>query len=318
MSNVLVLDRRGTRLDAEGQHLIVRNEKFDRPRSVPIAQIEQVIALCSLDLSTTVLGKLSSQQIGFTFIPNGKTDQAWFQIGDCSGNVHRKIMQAQAWQNDDLCEYWGARLVKARIQQQARLLQRLGRSHPEVRYPSLTASGQLRELARQAEGRRRAELLGLEGAAAAVYFGALKQHFADSWQFQGRNRRPPKDPVNVMLSLGYTLMTAITVRALLRNGLDPLLGFYHQPSYGRPSLACDLVELMRCHVDAWVVDVCAKQTLTADYFKSDDKGCHLGKAGRGHFYKAWGGQAVGYAHLANRIAMIWRRRLEAWYEQCRG
>ena len=92
-------------------------------------------------------------------------------------------------------------------------------------------------------------LLGVEGAAARLYFeafpGMLKGGELDGLEFSGRNRRPPKDPVNAVLSYVYGLLVKDFTRAVTLVGLDPYLGFYHQPRYGRPALALDLMEEFR-------------------------------------------------------------------------
>jgi CRISPR/Cas system-associated exonuclease Cas4 (RecB family) len=92
-------------------------------------------------------------------------------------------------------------------------------------------------------------LLGIEGNAAALYFehfeSMLKQR--ESWHFdwRGRNRRPPRDPVNALLSLGYSMLAKELTGICHAVGLDPFLGFMHQPRYGRPALALDLMEEFR-------------------------------------------------------------------------
>src|SRR5690606_11063158 len=92
-------------------------------------------------------------------------------------------------------------------------------------------------------------LLGIEGTAARSYFsafsGMLKGEAAEMFDLEGRNRRPPKDPVNALLSLAYSLLTKELAHVAASAGLDPLLGFYHQPRFGRPALALDLMEEFR-------------------------------------------------------------------------
>jgi len=114
-------------------------------------------------------------------------------------------------------------------------------------------------LHRLAEQRRRAEraesleqLLGMEGTAAREYFAAFPLMFkqddndpAMPFAFDSRNRRPPRDPVNALLSLIYSMLTKELVIALIAAGFDPYMGFYHQPRYGRPALALDLIEEFR-------------------------------------------------------------------------
>src|SRR5207253_135761 len=97
-------------------------------------------------------------------------------------------------------------------------------------------------------------LRGLEGAAAALYFGQFGKLLRTAdLTFAGRTRRPPRDPVNACLSFGYALLGSVLETEVLRCGLEPLIGFLHQPAYGRPSLMLDLLEEFRPLVDALVV-----------------------------------------------------------------
>lgn len=94
------------------------------------------------------------------------------------------------------------------------------------------------------------QLLGIEGSIAAAYFGNLQamvkaEPFSSLWAFEHRNRRPPRDPINAMLSFAYALLTKDCVCALLGEGLEPWWGVYHQPRHGRPGLALDLMEEFR-------------------------------------------------------------------------
>jgi CRISPR-associated protein Cas1 len=128
---------------------------------------------------------------------------------------------------------------------------------------------------------------GLEGAAAAAYFAALATVFPPALNFTGRNRRPPRDPVNACLSLGYTLLHFEAVRACHGAGLDPLLGFFHDPAYGRESLACDLIEPLRPRLDAWVWGLFRNRLLRAEQFVTDKGACLLNKSGRQVFYASY-------------------------------
>lgn len=96
-------------------------------------------------------------------------------------------------------------------------------------------------------------MLGLEGAASRIYFlhfaGMIKcgddESIGPAFDFQSRNKRPPKDPVNALLSFLYAVLTKEMTVTLLSVGFDPYLGFYHRPRYGRPALALDLMEEFR-------------------------------------------------------------------------
>ncbi len=130
--------------------------------------------------------------------------------------------------------------------------------------------------------------LGVEGQIAHAWFGLLAQVINPAWNFTGRNRRPPRDPVNALLSLGYTLVGTEIHQGVMALGLDPSLGFLHQPVPGRESMVLDLTEIFRCGVDhfvlGWLPPAGPRQT---DWYYRDTEGCRLSKAARPGFFEAW-------------------------------
>src|SRR5690606_2338070 len=144
-------------------------------------------------------------------------------------------------------------------------------------------------------------LMGLEGTAAQAYFQALASMLAASYGFNGRNRRPPKDPVNALLSLSYTLAQQEAESALTAYGLDTGLGFLHSPAYGRARLGCELVEQARPLLDAWVIELFTSSTLTIEHFQYQGEACRLGKAGRQHYFMAWATQRHRIKKLFHRF-----------------
>lgn len=148
-----------------------------------------------------------------------------------------------------------------------------------------------------------AVLRGLEGVAAAHYFAALAKVLPDSLGFRGRNRRPPRDAFNVVLSLGYTLLHFELVRQIYLTGLDPFVGFYHEPAHGRESLASDLLEPLRPLYDEWAVDLFAEGVMRPEDFSMRGEACMMGKAGRLRFYAAFESAAKGWRPLMYRACM---------------
>ena len=152
---------------------------------------------------------------------------------------------------------------------------------------------ELKQLLRKVKTVERMDsLLGLEGAAARAYFRGfaplLRSDGAGTFDFEQRNRRPPRDPVNAMLSFGYAVLTKDVTIAAAGVGLDPLLGFYHQPHFGRPSLALDLMEEFRpLVVDSVVLSLVNTKTLTQNDFFVHPTGCSLGEQGRRAFLLAY-------------------------------
>lgn len=135
-------------------------------------------------------------------------------------------------------------------------------------------------------------ILGIEGIAANLYF----EHFpsmlkgGNAWQFdfEGRNRRPPRDPVNALLSLGYSMLSKELAGICHAVGLDPFVGFFHQPRYGRPALALDLMEEFRPLVaDSVAISLINRGELSLTNFVRSASGTFLNESGRRTFWEAW-------------------------------
>jgi CRISPR-associated protein Cas1 len=136
-------------------------------------------------------------------------------------------------------------------------------------------------------------LLGMEGAIAAAYFSRFStllkpRDFDAQWDFAGRNRRPPRDPVNAMLSFGYAMLAKECTVALMAEGLDPWWGLYHQPRHGRPALALDIMEPFRpAVVDSAVISAINTGMVQQSSFDVSSSGCLLKPDGRKAFIRAY-------------------------------
>jgi len=133
------------------------------------------------------------------------------------------------------------------------------------------------------------ELMGIEGSVAAQWFALIENYAPNNWNFSGRNRRPPKDPVNSLLSLAYTLVLSEIQRSLICYGFDPALGFLHQPSPARLSLALDIQELFRSGAEYFVLKWLLENAsdIKPLFYYRQDIGCRLSKSGRQLFFSGW-------------------------------
>jgi CRISP-associated protein Cas1 len=167
---------------------------------------------------------------------------AGYSIAHGGSWVARRIAQVESARSDRAVVLARA-FVSGKVRNQRTLLRRLGGEG------AVAAVGQLSGLIARSESAASVdELLGIEGTAARVYFRALPGLLKGAGRelsFEGRNRRPPTDPVNAMLSFAYALLLRDTTVAALTAGLDPQIGMMHQPHFGRPSLALDLAEELR-------------------------------------------------------------------------
>lgn len=260
-----------------------------RTGTVPLKLLERVIIQgAHTQLDSGVLIKLAEAGVATLLMSPRAGRKAAIVLGPQHNDAAVRLAQGQQVLDLDFCRLWATRLVHAKLRRQQRLLQHAESLRPDARKPLFDARQQIAELVQQvAAGPDITRLRGLEGAAARAYFAGYGALFAPELQFAGRNRRPPRDPVNVCLSLAYTLLHFDAVRAAQAAGLDPLLGFYHRPCFGRESLACDLIEPLRPLADGWVWQQFRSGLLRPDQFSQDKGACLLGKAGRAQFYPAW-------------------------------
>jgi CRISPR-associated protein Cas1 len=159
------------------------------------------------------------------------------------------------------------------------------------------------------------ELLGIEGTAAAIYFEQFATMLkGDQWKFdfRGRNKRPPRDPVNAMLSLGYSVLAKELTGVCHAVGLDPFLGFLHQPRYGRPALALDLMEEFRpLTADSVAISLVNRGELGPEDFIRSASGTFLNEAGRRRFWEAWARRLdTEVSHPEFGYKMAYRRMFE--------
>ncbi len=231
----------GARIGVEGEELVVRGkEQVTRAR---LPNTSHVSLFGNVQISSQALKRLMELEISVSFLSSGGWLYGRAQaLG--SNNIDLRIAQHQAASDPATCLRLARAFVEAKVRNARTMLRR---NYDGV--PGATLF-ELEQLARKVKQVERVEsLLGLEGTAARIYFGAfagmLRGDAALKFDLDGRNRRPPRDPVNALLSFSYTLLIRDMVNALAASGLDPQLGFYHRPRFGRPALALDMMEELR-------------------------------------------------------------------------
>ena len=275
-----------------------------RLRSVPLAQLERVVLRGRAQLSTSVLGAITEAGAGVLVLSGRHNRQLAVCVGRPHNDVWRRIGQLDAFGDKEARVQWGQVLIAAKTKAQLRLLAKAIDRRPDKRRVLVRATAQLQSaydrLATPAEPPEIGSTLGIEGSAARAYFSAYSTLFPPSLNFKGRQRRPPTDPVNACLSLGYTLLHFEAVTACHSAGLDPLLGLYHEPAYGRESLAADAIEPFRPHVDEWVWTLFRDRILKEQGFRKHDGAVLLGKTARQHFYERFAPLGVALRRLLRR------------------
>lgn len=303
------VDRAGIELRAAGKALAIY-ENGGLQATIPATLLDRVVISAPTRFSSSLLAWLARHGVGVVVLGRGGADAAACVLGRPLGDGARRVAQYRAFLSEDWRRRWSYRLLRLKFAAQMRTLRRLMRERFDQRKPLRDALDQLIVLRdRLTQEQSRAALMGLEGAAAAAYFDGLAGSFPPVLGFAGRNRRPPRDPVNAVLSLAYTLVHYDAVHQIQAAGLDPFLGFFHALSWNRESLACDLIEPLRPRCDEWTWELFHRRMLRPEHFRRIRGACLLGKAGRRIFYQAQEALGVRMRRWLRRVCRLTVRAL---------
>jgi CRISPR-associated protein Cas1 len=263
----LYLVHRGATLARAGEHLVLR-ARGEKPTEIQIHGLRQLVLVGGIAPTPRAVEALLDHGIDTVLLT--RTGRYLGRlVGGPSSAVALRLAQYRAIDDAGRALALARAIVIAKLRAQRVLLLRHLRRHGHDDALSVAARSLRFSVARAERASSLDELRGCEGAGAAAYFRAFGRLLrTQDFQFDGRNRRPPLDPVNALLSLGYTLLTTAVEGALAVVGLDPYVGTLHAPLSGRPSLACDLVEEHRVPVvDSLVVAAINKGAFRPEDFE---------------------------------------------------
>lgn len=238
----------GARVGRKGDRIEI-TQPDELPELYPVNEIGQVVLHGFAQITTQALGFCSQKEIGVHWLTNGGKYLGAWTAG--AGSVQRRIRQYKALTDADFCLSLAKRLAEARVRGQLSHLLRASRDAGRGRVEAVVESIAVirRLLGPMSRARSIHSLRGYEGSVGAQYFKALPhvitEEAGEAMKPNGRNRRPPRDRANALLSFGYALLQRDVLNAILVVGLDPSLGFYHQPRSQAHPLALDLMELFR-------------------------------------------------------------------------
>lgn len=300
-------DLRPLYLNTQGLHVgkssnLLRVKEKDKVlQDVRINEICQLNLLGNIQLSTQAIQTLCENEVPICYFSMG----GWF-YGVTHGlgvrNIYLRQEQFRKAESPSFCLELSKALVAGKIRNQRTMLQR---NHIEPPSLALTQMKCMMEDATKATSLE--TLLGIEGNAARIYFenfsGMIKSINDDpgskdlfsnqesnvfSFDFKCRNRRPPKDPVNALLSLAYSMLAKDLTIVCHSVGFDPFLGFYHQPRYGRAPLPLDLMEPFRPLIaDSAVLTAINTRMITLQEFIQAGDSVVLTASGRKAFFRAY-------------------------------
>lgn len=312
---VLYLQEPGSYVGKRSEHLTVRKDGKELAR-LPMHAVRQVCVFGNVQVSTQALQTLIENEIPVTYLTgHGKFIGAF--APPPAKNVG--LREAQYLRFADPAERLtlSKAAVRAKLTNQRALLMRSLRGDGDRGSDELAARGLADAIRHLDHAASLESVLGLEGAGASWYFGEfgrfLKPHPpGDGFDFASRNRRPPKDPVNALLSFAYAMLAKDCFAAVCTVGFDPYKGFFHVNRHGKPSLALDLMEEFRPVIaDSVVLTLVNNDMLGRDDFLRWRDACQLTDAGRRKFFQAYEQRkATAVTHPVYGYRMSYSRMLE--------
>lgn len=277
-------------LSKDGLNVVI-SVKQEEVFRIPIINIEGIVTFGYMGASPGLMKLCADNGVSLTFLsPNGRFVSR--VQGATKGNVLLRRTQYRLADDEQWSLHTAQLFVAGKIQNYRNVLRRYIRDYGDNTEVEAAVKALDLEKRDAFNARDKAELMGIEGRAANQYFAVfphlILQQKSD-FPFNGRNRRPPKDAVNAMLSLAYTLLANDTAAALETVGLDPYIGFFHALRPGRTSLALDLMEEMRAYLgDRFVLSLINKRQISAsDFLYQGEKGVVLTEKGRKIFLTSW-------------------------------
>ncbi len=289
---VLYLQEPGSSVGKRSEHLIVKKEGKEINR-IPLHAVRQVVVCGNVQVSTQALETLVANDIAVSYVTGHGRFIGTFSPAPAK-NVSLRESQFHKFSDPAACLELAKSVVRAKLNNQRALLMRSLRGGDEARGSDEPAARDMWNLLRGLDDATSMEsILGLEGQGAALYFGEFgrflkKPPSGKGFDFTTRNRRPPRDPVNALLSFAYAMLTKDCFAAVCTVGFDPYKGFFHQGRHGKPSLALDLMEEFRPVIaDSVVLNLINNESLTPDHFITWRDACQLTESGRKSFFEAY-------------------------------
>lgn len=269
--------------------LVVWKQK-EKLATVRVADTSQLVLCGNISVTPQTIHLLCEEQVPIVHLSMGH----WF-YGLTQGfglkNAYLRSSQFRVAADAARCLELARQIVSAKIAAQRTFLRRNASGLPQRALDDLAEQDKHAQVAERIES-----LLGIEGLAAKIYFANFALMFKSNglpseWDFQHRNRRPPKDPINALLSFGYAMLAKECTVAVATEGFDPYWGFYHQPRHGRPALALDLMEEFRTSVaDSAVITAINTGMVRESDFETTKAGCAMKPAARKAFIRAYEGR----------------------------
>ena len=308
MSN-LYITKQNTKLSKKGKRIVVK-EEGKIISDIPLINIEQVVVFGRVSITGAMIQLLLGEGIPITYLSYYGNYKGRL-VPEYSKNSIFRIKQFRAYEDENFCLDISKRMIKGKLKNMRSFLLIEARKNKKDKIKEVCEKIK-RTINKLEQADNLEKIRGYEGIASKYYFSKFNAVLDDEFNFDGRNRRPPKDPINSMLSFGYCLLLNNVLTALYLNGFDPYIGFFHSVQYGKVSLALDLIEEFRqVIIDRLIKSLVNREMITkGDFIKKENKVLMKDKA-RNLFLESYEEKLeTTIEHPVFKIKASWRKIIE--------
>ena len=285
---ILVIDKKDIHICYKTDSICLEREQKQIQR-VPLKQLELLIIYGNPTANMNIWRYLADANIPAVILPNRGKQYSAILTGTLATQLPFRRLQHKIANQVNNTQQQARYFIKLKIQGYTLSLKTLTHYYSVKKADLKSFKQQQQQTIKKLQSTKNInQLMGLEGQLAQAWFALMAKSLPYHLKFAGRNRRPPRDPMNSLLSLGYTLVLAEIHQLLIASGLDPSLGFLHQDTPGRESLVLDFTEIFRPAVDSFSLHWLATTELNkGSFYYREDQGCRLSKETRPLYFKAW-------------------------------
>lgn len=280
----LYVTEQGAKISQTSNRLIIKKED-QKLAEVPLIKIEALLLYGNIQITTQALRCLLDHGIDTVFF-NFYGKLYGMLVPPRSKNIVLRMQHFEKARREADALQMALQIVRAKISNMKYLLVSHLKNYSDADISAAVTA--LENWSRKAEYKQKAQnLLGIEGSATVAYYNAFRKMFRYELRFNGRNRHPPVDEVNALMSYTYAILGNEITMLLNALGLDPYLGFYHGIQYGRPSLAMDMLEPFRPVCDRFVLNLVNLKTLQKSDFENRKPGIFLKDESKRKYFRAY-------------------------------